>query len=291
LGPGVYPAAITPFDSAGAIDYPCVARLLAAFASRHCRGVVLAGTNGEGPSLSATEKRDLVATAAPIARELGIEIVLGIASSSLAEVEWLCRSAQMSGASAVLVMAPFYFREATDKGLLEWFRQVLDRSPLPVLVYNFPKRAGVTIRAEMLLTLGAHPNYLGVKDSSGSIENLTQFRDAAPHGLSYVGDETLLLQALKAGWTGSISGAANVLPSWLSQVVSEFSSDPESAEAKFGLILPGLIALRSAAQPAANKAILHRVGLIENASPRLPLLPLPIESADQLATTLQNLLI
>ncbi len=87
----------------------------------------------------------------------------------------------------------------------------------------------------------------------------------------FVGDETLLVEALSAGWTGTISGAANVIPSWLSQIVREWQTDRESAETKFALIGPTLQAIRTSPQPGANKRILTELGVLPSADVRLPL--------------------
>jgi 4-hydroxy-tetrahydrodipicolinate synthase len=269
---GVYPAAVTPFDEKGGIDMPGVARLLAWFASNGCKGAVLAGTNGEGPSLSATEKRDLIKQAVPLGEKLGLEIVLGIATPSLDEAVWLCKQAHQAGSPAVLLMAPGYFREAGEEGVEGWFRHVLDRSPVDVLIYNFPKRTGITISPELMGRLASHDRMLGLKDSSGSRENLHGYD--CGEKLRYVGDETLLADALAAGWTGTISGAANVLPLWLSQIVDEWPRDRESAETKFELIVPIIRELRALSQPASNKTALLELGVIDSNALRLPLLPL-----------------
>ncbi|MEZ0326013.1 MAG: dihydrodipicolinate synthase family protein [Fimbriimonas sp.] len=276
LGAGVYPAAVTPFDERGAIDVPGVARLLAWFASKGCNGAVLAGTNGEGPSLSAPEKRDLVRVAVPLADGFGLQIVLGIASNSLEETVWLCRQAYEAGCPAVLLMPPGYFREAPEAAIEAWFMQVLNRSPIGVLVYNFPKRTGITLTAELMQRLARHERMLGLKDSSGSRENVASYAEAL-RGLGkllYVGDETLLSATLNAGWTGTISGAANVLPLWLSEIVSSWHTDPDAAQTKFELVLPAIEALRSVSQPAANKLLLREFGVLERNSVRLPLLPM-----------------
>jgi 4-hydroxy-tetrahydrodipicolinate synthase len=271
---GVYPAAVTPFDERGAVDHAGVARLLAWFASNGCKGAVVAGTNGEGPSLSAPEKRELIRASVPLGEKLGLEVILGIASNSLDQAIWLCKQAKDSGAAAVLLMAPGYFREATEEGVEAWFTQVLDRSSVDTLVYNFPKRTGVTITPELMYRLAKHDRVIGLKDSSGSAENMKGYAQAVPKKLKYVGDETLLLDALQAGWTGTISGAANILPNWLSQVIADWETDQESARAKFELVLPGIKGLRGQPQPAANKAVLHHLGIVDNADLRLPLLPL-----------------
>src|SRR5690349_13881865 len=134
MHPGLYPASVTPFDSEGQIDLPSLAKLLAYFEASGCRGVVLAGTNGEGPSLSAVEKRDLIREAMPTRGRL--DVILGVATPSLEEAVWLNNQAAKAGAIASLVMPPGYFREASEEGVEGWFMQVLDRSKLPIIVYN-----------------------------------------------------------------------------------------------------------------------------------------------------------
>jgi 4-hydroxy-tetrahydrodipicolinate synthase len=270
IEPGVYPAAVTPLGERERIDPGALARLLAWFRSAGCRGAVLAGTNGEGPSLSATEKRDLIRTAGPIAD--GLDLILGIATTSLEEAVWLSRQAADAGAVAVLAMAPFYFRDAPETGVETWFRGLLDRSPLPVLLYNFPSRTGFPLRPEMLARLAGHENLAGAKDSSGERANLHAYRQAlGPERRLFVGDETLLMDALRAGWAGTISGASNVLPAWIAQICREFRNDPEAAEAKFALVLPAIRELRGVPQPALNKALLRRMGVLSDARLKPPL--------------------
>jgi len=282
LRPGVYPAAVTPFDSDGRIDMPAVARLLAYFESKGCMGAVLAGTNGEGPSLSAVEKRDLIRAAVPLRGTL--DIILGIATPSLDEAKWSCDQAAKAGAVAALVMAPGYFREASAEGIVSWFEELLESSSLPILVYNFPQRTGVEITAEMMSELSAYPQFAGLKDSSGSKENITAYPNSLGLGTEiknqkskienqwsmFVGNETLLWDALDAGWSGTISGAANVVPGWLAEVVNNYPS--ESAKAKFDLLGLALSKFRAAPQPPTYKALLNYMGVLPSGEMRLPLL-------------------
>ena len=286
---GVYPAAVTPFNAKGEIDFAGIAKLMAWYKSGGCTGVVLAGTNGEGPSLSAVEKRDLVKGAVPLAD--GLEVVLGIATPSLDEAVWLCRQAHLAGAVAALVMPPGFFRDVSEEGIANWFGAVLDKSPIPVLVYNFPQRTGITVPASTMARLSNHEKFLGLKDSSGDADNMSAYA-AALDGTDkclFVGDETLLIHALKHGWTGSISGAANLLPGWLTQIVAEWVSDRESAEAKFELVLPTLKAIRTCPQPAANKRILFELGVLESADVRLPLEAPSIERIEAALTLVKSL--
>jgi 4-hydroxy-tetrahydrodipicolinate synthase len=272
LPAGVMPASVTPMDPQGRIDEPSLVRLLAWFADQDCAGVVIAGTNGEGPSLSAVEKRDLVTLA--VRHSMGLPIVAGIATSSLEEAKWLVKQAGKSGAAGVLLMPPSYWPEASPTALIRWFREVMDASAIPVLAYNFPKRVGFELSTELLMGIADHPRCGGAKDSSGNVANLAGYRAALPRHQLYVGAEQLLMQALEHGWTGSISGAANCIPSWLAAVVRDYhAGHHESAATKFDLILPDILKLKSIPQPASNKAFLKAQGIIEHASLRLPLEP------------------
>lgn len=285
---GVYPAAISPLDERGAVDSASIARLLSWFEAAGCKGAVLAGTNGEGPSLSATEKRDLIREAIPVRGKL--DIVLGVATSSLEEAVWLCNQAEKAGAVAGLVMPPSYFRDAGDDGIVAWFKALLDRTGIPVLVYNFPQRTGIVITPEMLASIALCEGFAGVKDSSGARENLSGYASALQGSgkLLYVGNETLLLDALRAGWTGTISGAANVMPYALAHIIEDWTHGSfETAEVKFRLALPAVELLRGSPQPATNKALLKEIGVIPSSAVRLPLAPTAIEDAKELRSKLE----
>ncbi len=289
LKAGVYPAAVTPFDPKGRVDLGSLARLLAWFEAAGCQGAVLAGTNGEGPSLSAVEKRDLLRDSLPVKGQL--DLVLGIATPSLDEALWLCKQAAAYGAAAVLIMAPSYFRSAGEAGIERWFERVLDESPTPALIYNFPKMTGFTVEPEMLGRLLRHPNACGAKDSSGENSNLAAYRRVVSERQSlFVGDETLLIQALESGWSGTISGAANVVPHWLSAIVREWiSSDTrESSEAKFSILEPVLRSIRSEPQPATHKKLLARWKILDRPEPRLPLQEANDEAVERLANLLRE---
>jgi 4-hydroxy-tetrahydrodipicolinate synthase len=134
----------------------------------------------------------------------------------------------------------------------------------------------VEITPEMMAELATSARFAGLKDSSGSKENITRYPDAVKGKAMFVGNETLLWDALDAGWTGTISGAANVVPGWLSEIVASYPSG--SARTKFELLLPVLAKIRSAAQPPVNKAILAEIGVLPSNAMRLPL-----EAADPAA--------
>lgn len=266
---GIYPAAVTPFDATGQADLPGLIRLIAYFESKGCAGVVIAGTNGEGPSLAAVEKRDMVRAA--VTAKGSMQIILGIATSSLAEAEWSAIQARKAGADALLLMPPSYFREAEAGAICEWMEQVMSTAQLPTLVYNFPKRSGIAISVEMAERLARHEWCAGFKDSSGEEANLTLYAEAARGKALYVGYERLLPKALAIGWTGSISGAANAVPRWLVEIVRLFDSDPGQMRIKFELLHPVLERIADLPQPAFYKALLNELGVLTAPAVRLPL--------------------
>ncbi len=267
---GVLPAAITPFTSEGDIDYASFAKLAAYFTAAGCNGVVVAGTNGEGPSLSAVEKRDLCRRAVTLASPL--PVVLGISTPSLHEATWLASQAGKAGAHSVLLMPPGYFRPAPTEGVLAFLESVADAATCPVIVYNHPALTGFTLLPDHVSRLARHPNVCGFKDSSGDPQNLPAYRAAAPDADLFVGNETLLQQAVRSGWSGTVSGVANILPQWLVSVTNDLRADPEN-DTRFKLVLPVIEHLRAQPQPPTNKAVLAEWRVVENPDPRLPLQP------------------
>ncbi len=262
MKPGIYPAAITPMVG-GDIDVPSACRLLAHFESKGCAGVVIAGTNGEGPSLAAVEKRDLIRSLAAVKGSLSL--ILGVMTSSLSEAIWLSTQARKLGADGILLMPPMYFREAPASGVCAWLEAVMSASQIETILYNFPARSGFEFDADMLARLSRHEFCQGLKDSSGNPANLAEFREAMPGKSLFVGAEALLLDALEAGWQGSISGLANSIPAWLVQIASERS------EVKLGLASDVMKGLKSIPQPAGHKQVLERLGIIASSDVRLPL--------------------
>jgi len=168
------------------------------------------------------------------------------------------------------VMPPSYFREASQDGIVAWFRMLLDASPAPIIAYHFPKRTGVPLLPEMMGLLAEHPNLLGLKDSSGD-EDHKAYRAALPTHQLFVGDERQLLNALRAGWTGTISGVANCLSRELVAILRDWPLDRESAETKFALLLPEIERMRALPQPMAHKRFLAGRGIIAREDVRLPL--------------------
>ncbi len=167
-------------------------------------GVVVAGSTGESALLDADEQRRMVAWARE-AVPAGRWLVAGTGGESTRQAVALTRAAAEAGADAVLVRPPsYYFASISPPSLVEYYRAVAEQSPVPVLVYNIPKYTHLSIGAALLEQLAAHPNIVGVKDSSGDPGNLAAYRKAVPAWSVLVGSGSLLFPALELGCDGGI---------------------------------------------------------------------------------------
>jgi 4-hydroxy-tetrahydrodipicolinate synthase len=225
LPEGIYTALITPFTTDGELDEPLLMRLLAFQEGAGVQGVVVAGSTGEGPSLSAPEKVGLYELASRTRGQL--RIVAGILSCSLTETLYLARQAARAGCDALMVAPPFYYH-APLEGLIAFYRALLEATELPAILYNIPQLSRIPLPLALVEALLSHPNLLGIKDSSGDPESLHAYLHFAPRLKIWVGEEKLLLENLRGGGAGSISGLANLVPE---RLVATFRAFHEGRDA------------------------------------------------------------
>ncbi|HVZ82443.1 MAG TPA: dihydrodipicolinate synthase family protein [Terracidiphilus sp.] len=169
---GIFAAITTPFYP----DERLYLRKLEANVARYSRsllaGMVVLGSTGEANSLNDAETRDVLRTAADAAAPEKV-LIAGIGRESVKATVELAEAAAEARYDAVLVRTPTYYAPLmTTEAVLAYFRSVADRSPLPVLLYNIPKFAPYPMPVEVVAELAQHPNIIGIKDSSGSIDNL-----------------------------------------------------------------------------------------------------------------------
>ncbi len=213
---GAFAPVPTPVGEDGCFEASALSRHLTWIAERGLDGALVLGTNGEFPSFTLKERCRVASTAAEAGTHL--RLLLGVGSCAVGEVVELARLAGSLGYEAVLCPPPFYFRAAPLKGLANFFRQVLDVSPLPVLLYHIPQVTGTPISDELLDAIGGHERLAGVKDSSGDTQEMTRLLERLSGGSYLVGTDRLVAASLEAGGTGSISAAANVVPQLVAAV-------------------------------------------------------------------------
>ncbi|MCW8985137.1 MAG: dihydrodipicolinate synthase family protein [Thermoanaerobaculales bacterium] len=206
----------TPLDGDLVFDRDAQATHLKWLASEGLDGALILGTNGEFPSFSLNERRAIAEAAA--AADSGLDLILGVGSCALPEVLAMVDLASSLSYKAVLCPPPFYFRSAPVDGIAAFFREILERSSLPVLLYHIPQVTGVPFSEEVLDLVGSHENLAGIKDSSGDPNELLRLSDRFADRCYIVGNDRLVTACLEAGGVGSISAGASVAPALMCAV-------------------------------------------------------------------------
>ncbi len=212
---GIYAAITTPFDDSGRPAYDQFAAHLRHLAARGCHGVLIAGTTGEGPSLSVAERIGLVRAAAEA--NTGLKLLVGTGAASLPDAIELSRAAFDTGAAGIVVIPPFFYARPTLAGLTDFYARLID-SAVPrdgrLLLYHNPAVSAPLIEPTLIARLrDAYPDQVvGIKDSSGDFAYTQALLNCFPGFQVYVGDDRLLNQALPSGAVGSITALANLFP-------------------------------------------------------------------------------
>lgn len=224
---GILTALLTPFTSDGSIDGDRLAGHAASVIDRGVTGVTLFGTTGEGASIAASERQAginaLVETGVS-----GSRIVLGVYGSATADVAAQIDEGLRAGITRFLVPPPYYFSDAEEDGVFQWFAGLLALSDRKagIILYNIPQVTGVGVSPSLAWRLKeSHPErIIAIKDSSGDWANAEKLL-AGKSVPVLVGDERLLHKAVALGCVGSITGVANLYPERLCDVIATANED------------------------------------------------------------------
>lgn len=215
---GTYTALITPFRD-GKVDYDSFRRLIEAQIAGGVDGVVPVGTTGESPTLSHDEHRDVIKAAVEIAAGR-VKVMGGTGSNSTDEAIGLTQDAEKAGADGALIVAPYY-NKPSPEGLYHHFRAIAASTNLPIILYSIPGRCGIEIGVPVVQRLARDcPNIVAIKEAGGSVERVSQLRQALPESFDILsGDDSLTLPFISVGAVGVISVASNVAPGPVSELV------------------------------------------------------------------------
>jgi 4-hydroxy-2-oxoglutarate aldolase len=170
---GIFPPITTPFYPDGKVYFRKLEQNVEQYSRGPIAGIVVQGSTGEAILLSDDERRDVLKSALEAAANEKV-LIAGTGIESAVETLRLTEYAAELGYDVAMVRTPHYFKGqmAQAPNMLAFYRFVCDRSPLPVIIYNFPQATGYDIPAELVIELAEHPNLIGIKESSGSIEKL-----------------------------------------------------------------------------------------------------------------------
>ena len=209
---GLGVALITPFMENGAIDFAAVARIVDNLVAGGVDYILVLGTTGETPTLSADERKALVRFVRD--RVAGrVALMVGIGGNCTHDVVNCLRTWDLKGYSAILSVNPYY-NKPNQEGLYQHFKAIAEASPLPVMLYNIPGRTGVNMTPETIARIAANcENVIGVKEASGDLAQMARIRELLPNDFLLIsGDDGLTVDIVKLGGDGLISVLANAYP-------------------------------------------------------------------------------
>ncbi len=285
---GVGVAIVTPFDSKGDLDYPALSRLIDFLIENGTGYIVTQGTTGETPTLTATEKRELLEFTFSHVNGR-VPVVVGVGGNDTRSV---CRQLQelpLEKATAVLSASPYY-NKPSQEGIFQHYREVAAASPRPLILYNVPGRTGRNMEPETTLRLAREvENIAGIKEAGNSVQQCMQLlRDRPIDFLVVSGDDDLVLAELAGGIDGVISVVANCYPRKFSRLVDAgLNGDFEMARHIHFELMEAYRLLFTENNPGGVKAFLHAMGFIENRL-RLPLVPLTAGLQEEVSAFLRK---
>src|SRR5258708_12279144 len=210
---GIFPPLTTPFAADGSLALDRLRENVGRYNTTRLAGYAVSGSSGEAVLLSRDEIERVWATVREAAAP-GKILIAGTGAESTAETIERTNRAAALGYQAALVKTPHYFKTAlTPEVLIEHFERVADAARIPVLLYSVPQFTGVALEALAVARLAAHPNIIGIKESSGNVQRVGEIIQAAPPGFqTLVGSAGTFYPSLPVGALGGILGRAGVLP-------------------------------------------------------------------------------
>lgn len=276
---GVFAPITTPFFADGTIDFDGLKRNMERYAKSPLKGYLALGSNGENKSMLTEEKLRVLEI---IVKNKGAHqvVMTGCIAESTFETVSIAKQACAIGTDYVTLLSPNYFKkQMTDAALLKYFSDVADSVDKPCLAYCAPQfTGGITLSNSLVKQLAAHPNIVGMKDSSTG--NIDGYLMSAPADFCVMaGSANFFLSALIGGATSGVISLANAFPDITVKLYDLFKAG--DYEASFALNREILLLNGAVSGKGGVAAVKYAMDLAGFAGgfPRLPLLPL--EEADK----------
>lgn len=266
---GAASALVTPFTEKG-IDYEAFGRYIDWQIESGIDAVVVAGTTGEGSTLTDEEHREVLRYA--VEKVAGrVPVIAGTGSNETDYAISLSKYACSIGCDALLLVTPYY-NKATQKGLVKMYYAIADECDKPVILYNVPSRTGVNIEPKTYVELAKHDRIVAVKEANGNISKIVETAALVGDKLDiYSGNDDQIVPMLSVGASGVISVLSNIMPYETSQICKKFWAGDVAGSAKMQMdLLPLINALFSEVNPIPAKAAVSAMGYGKNIL-RLPL--------------------
>jgi 4-hydroxy-tetrahydrodipicolinate synthase len=268
----VITAIVTPFTTRNALDLRAARRLLKHLQPQ-CDGIVVAGTTGEGPTLTNAERLALTQLYKSQAKR-GFRVLVNIGTNNTAQSVRLAKAAARAGADGLMAVGPYY-NKPNAEGQLAHFTRIADATDLPVLLYNIPGRTSLRVAHDVIVELAATTRVRAVKDATGDLEGTARLRSQTLSDFFiYSGDDSLTLPMLAVGGCGVVSVASHLIGRELTEMIQAYERGEVGEAREVHLhFLELMRELFMTTNPIPVKAALARLGILEERY-RLPLTPL-----------------
>lgn len=272
---GAGTAIVTPLTEKG-VDFESFGRLIDWQIEEGIDSIVVAGTTGEGSTLTDEEHREVIDYCVKRVANR-VPVIAGTGSNDTAYAIDLTKFACDAGVDGVLLVTPYY-NKATQNGLIKSFAAVADISTKPCFLYNVPSRTGCNLLPKTIAALAEHPMITAVKEASGNISQIVETAALCGDKIDiYSGNDDQVIPILSIGGKGVISVLSNIMPKETSQMCKKFFAGDVAGAAKMQLdYLPLINALFCEVNPIPVKAACAAMGFGENYL-RLPLTPMEPE--------------
>jgi len=280
-------ALITPMTPEGAIDWEAFARLIDWQIAEGTAGLVPCGTTGESATLSHAEHDAVVKFV--INRAAGrVPVIAGTGSNNTLEAVALTREAEAAGATAALVITPYY-NKPTQEGLYQHFKAIHDATTLPILLYDVPGRTVTRIADETVARLAALPRVMGIKDATADLTRPVDLAARVPADFVQLsGEDGTVLAYLVQGGHGCISVTANVAPRLCAELHQAWQAGNLAEAQRINrLLMPLHHAMFCETNPGPVKYAAHLLGVCSNTL-RLPLVPVGDDSARRIRAVMEQ---
>ena len=268
-GTGV--ALVTPFDSAGGVDFDGLSKLLTHIAKGGANYFVVQGTTGESATTTPSEKSAILEHVIQM-NVWSLPIVYGMGGNNTQQILDNITTTDFSQINAILSVSPYY-NKPSQAGIIAHYEKIADECPVPIVLYNVPGRTASNLTAETTLTLAQHPNIIGVKEASGSVEQAMAIAKNKPDDFLLIsGDDMLTPALLSLGGVGVISVLANAFPKLFATIIeSAVNHDFEKAYSVINSLSDINPLMYAESNPVGIKEVLYQLGICGNGV-RLPLL-------------------
>ncbi len=282
---GAATALVTPFKD-GKVHMEALKSLTEFQIEQGIDAIVVCGTTGEAPTLSAKEKLQITSAVCETANKR-VPVIAGTTSNDTATSVELSRAAVREGADGILAVTPYYNRPGAS-GLLRHFMSIAEGAGVPTILYNIPSRTGSDIPDSVYEGFSSHPMAAGVKEASGSISKCayiaSKYGDSLP---LYSGNDDMTLPVMAIGGYGVISVVSNIFPKEMSKLCALYETDGAKALELYRKFVPLMRSLFTETNPMLIKTALEKLGYC-GGELRLPLTKASASAEKQLFEELEK---